>query len=217
MKHYVITISRDFASMGRSIAQRLSRELGIEFYDRDIVEAAAQRMGLPVSTISDTEEAAHNIYFKRIYPLGTGLKSMQDEVFMVQRNIIRDMAAKDSCIIVGRCADTVLSDYENILNVHVFAPYQARLSNCVQSLEMDERTAARMIEKVDRSRAAYRREYGGEGYDRCHLMLNSAQFGIEESARLLADIARRQFSLPAAATPTGEGAEEGTKKSAGQG
>ena len=63
---YVITISRQFASMGRSIAKRLAEELGIEFYDRDIVEQTARRMGLPVSTISDTEESANNIYYKRI-------------------------------------------------------------------------------------------------------------------------------------------------------
>lgn len=194
---YVITISRQFASMGRSIAQQLAQQLGIEFYDRDIVEAAAARMGLPVSTISDTEEAAHNIYFKRIYPLGTGLKSMQDEVFMIQRNIIRDLADKGPCIVVGRCADTVLADYDNILNVHIFAPQAARLQNCVNHLEMDERTAKRMMERVDRSRDAYHRTYGdGEPYSRCHFMLNSAQYGIEGAASLIADIARRQFALP---------------------
>ena len=70
---YVVTISRQFASMGRSIAQELARQLGVEFYDRDIVEAAASRMGLPVSTISDNEESAGNLYYKSIYPLGTGL------------------------------------------------------------------------------------------------------------------------------------------------
>lgn len=67
---YVITISRQFASMGRSIAQELARQLGVEFYDRDIVEAAASRMGLPVSTISDNEESAGNLYYK--YPLVIG-------------------------------------------------------------------------------------------------------------------------------------------------
>ena len=94
-----------------SIAKKLAEELGIEFYDRDIVEQTARRMGLPVSTISDTEESANNIYYKRIYPLGMAIKSMQDEVFMVQQNIIRDLADRESCIIVGRCADEVLKDH----------------------------------------------------------------------------------------------------------
>lgn len=193
---YVITISRQFASMGRSIAQKLAEELGIEFYDRDIVEQTARRMGLPVSTISDTEESAHNIYYKRIYPLGMAIKSMQDEVFMVQQNIIRDLADKESCIIVGRCADEVLKDHKRVLNVHVFAPKADRLRNCVEKLGMDEATAKKMIPRVDKSRAGYHRVYGGgDEYVNCHLMLNSSQFGIEGSAHLLALIAKDRFGL----------------------
>lgn len=193
---YVITISRQFASMGRSIAKRLAEELGIEFYDRDIVEQTARRMGLPVSTISDTEESANNIYYKRIYPLGMAIKSMQDEVFMVQQNIIRDLADKESCIIVGRCADEVLKDHPRLLNVHVFAPKADRLRNCVEKLGMDEATAKKTLPRVDKSRAGYHKVYGGgDEYVNCHLMLNSSQFGIEGSAHLLALIARDRFGL----------------------
>ena len=193
---YVITISRQFASMGRSIAKKLAEELGIEFYDRDIVEQTARRMGLPVSTISDTEESANNIYYKRIYPLGMAIKSMQDEVFMVQQNIIRDLADKESCIIVGRCADEVLKDHPRLLNVHVFAPKADRLRNCVEKLGMDEATAKKTLPRMDKSRAGYHKVYGGgDEYVNCHLMLNSSQFGIEGSAHLLALIARDRFGL----------------------
>lgn len=194
MKQYVITISRDFASMGRSVAQRLAAELGVEFYDRDIVERTARRMGLPVSEIAATEEASHNHYYKRLYPLGTGIKSMQDEIFLIQKNIIRDFAAKESCIIVGRCADEVLKDHENLLNVHIFAPEPDRLRNCVEKLGMDEATARRMLTQVDRSRARYHQLYGGgDLFVNCHLMVNSSEFGIEGAARLLAGIARVRF------------------------
>ena len=193
---YVITISRQFASMGRSIAKKLAEELGIEFYDRDVVEQTARRMGLPVSTISDTEESANNIYYKRIYPLGMAIKSMQDEVFMVQQNIIRDLADRESCIIVGRCADEVLKDHPRLLNVHVFAPKADRLRNCVEKLGMDEATAKKTLPRVDKSRAGYHKVYGGgDEYVNCHLMLNSSQFGIEGSAHLLALIARDRFGL----------------------
>lgn len=182
--------------MGRSIAKKLAEELGIEFYDRDIVEQTARRMGLPVSTISDTEESANNIYYKRIYPLGMAIKSMQDEVFMVQQNIIRDLADRESCIIVGRCADEVLKDHPRLLNVHVFAPKADRLRNCVEKLGMDEATAKKTLPRVDKSRAGYHKVYGGgDEYVNCHLMLNSSQFGIEGSAHLLALIARDRFGL----------------------
>ena len=112
MKQYVITISRQFGSMGRTIAKQMAEELNIDFYDRDIVEETAKRMGLPVSTVSATEENANSKYFKRQYPLGMGVSNMQDEIFSIQRNIIEDLAKKESCIIVGRCAESILADVE---------------------------------------------------------------------------------------------------------
>lgn len=193
---YVITISRDFATMGRSIAQALAARMGWEFYDRDIVEQAARRMGLPVSEIANTEEAARNVFYRQIYPLGMGVKSLQDEIFQVQKNIIRDFASKQNCIIVGRCADEVLKDFPHLLNVHIFAPPAARLRNCVESYEMDPDTARRMMARVDKARAGYHRVYGGgDVAANCHVMLNSAEFGIDGTAALLEGIARQKFQL----------------------
>lgn len=195
MKQFVVTVSRDFASMGRSIAEKLAEQLGVEYYDRAIVEETARRMGLPVSVISDTEEAARNMYYKCIYPLGMSIKSMQDEVFLIQKNIIRDLAKKESCIIVGRCADEVLKDFDNRLSVHIFAPVEDRLTNCVEKLSMDPETARKMVAKVDRSRALYHKVYGGgDVFANCHMMLNSSEFGIEGTADLLADVVRKHFA-----------------------
>ena len=196
MSHYVVTISRQFAAMGRAVAQNMSRELGIEFYDRDIVEATAARMGLPVSEVSEREDNHSTSYFKCLYPLGTGLLSEQDELFQTQKNIIRDLAERESCIIVGRCADVVLADRKDVLNVRVFAPYEARLRNCTEKLGMDERTARKMIERIDRSREEYHREYGGcEVPHYTDIIINPERFGIEGSARELCAIVRRKFRL----------------------
>ena len=196
MSHYVVTISRQFAAMGRAVAQEMSRELGIEFYDRDIVETTAARMGLPVSEVSDREDNHSTSYFKCLYPLGTGMLSEQDELFQTQKNIIRDLAERESCIIVGRCADVVLSDRKDVLNIRVFAPYEARLRNCTEKLGMDERTAKKMIERVDRSREQYHREYGGCEITRyTDIMINTERFGIQGAARELCAIVRRRFRL----------------------
>lgn len=195
MKNYVVTISRQFAAMGRSVAQAMSDELDIEFYDRDIVEATAARMGLPVSEISDREDN-HSRYFRSLYPLGTGMLSVQDELFQTQRNIIRDLAEKESCIIVGRCADVVLADKKNVLNIRVIAPYDARLKNCVEKLGMDEKTAKKMIERIDRSREQYHKEYGGcELTKYTDIMINTARYGIEGAAEQLCSIVRQRFEL----------------------
>ena len=196
MKQYVVTISRQFGSMGRMIAQQLSRELGVEFYDRDIVEETASRMGLPVSLISNTEENSKSIYFKQQYPLGMGVASMRDEIFMIQKNIIRDLAQKESCIIVGRCADSILMDMENHLNVYIYAPMDARVRNAVELAKLDEKTARKMIREIDRSRELYHRRYCPEYVDPStnkDIMLDSGRFGAEGTVKILAGLVRELF------------------------
>ena len=197
MKQYVVTISRQFGSMGRMIAQQLSRELGVNFYDRDIVEETASRMGLPVSVISNTEENSKSIYFKQQYPLGMGIASMRDEIFLIQKNIIRDLAQKESCIIVGRCADSILMDMENHLNVYIYAPMDARLRNAVELAKLDERTAKKMIREIDRSRELYHRRYCPEYVDSStnkDIMIDSSRFGAEGTVKILAGLVRDMFA-----------------------
>lgn len=193
---YIITISRQFASLGRTIAQEMSRELGIEFYDRDIVEATAKRMGQPVPEISREEERAGSLFENRKYPLGMGLVSMKQEIFAVQSNIIRDLAARESCIIVGRCADSILRDYPRVLNVYIYAPFEERMKNCIQKLGMDEKTARRMIREVDKAREVYRLrccEGVKEVFDNRDIMIDSSRFGAEKTARLLCGMVREIF------------------------
>lgn len=188
MEQYVITISRQFGSMGRTIAKQMARELGIEFYDRDIVEETAKRMGLPVSVISAKEENANSIYFRRQYPLGMGVSNMQDEIFNIQKNIIEDLAKKESCIIVGRCADSILADSKNRLSIYIYAPYEKRLQNCTEILKMEEKTARKMIREVDRSRELYHRRYCPEytdAFSNRDVLIDSSRFGIEKTAEIL--------------------------------
>lgn len=105
MSQYVVTIARQFGSLGRPIAKALAEILGIEYYDRDIVEATAEKMGLPVSVISDQEEKVKSGFFQMGFPLGMGSTEQQIEIFNEQAKIIRDLAERQSCIIVGRCSD----------------------------------------------------------------------------------------------------------------
>ncbi len=196
MARYVVTISRQFGSMGRTIAQKMSELLQIEYLDRDIVELTAQRMGHSVKTISDAEENAGAMLIRKRLPFPLGVYSITDEVFEVEKNIIRDAAAKESCIIVGRCADSILKDFENCLNIYVYAPYEARLNNCTHELMMDEKTARRTIKEVDAARENYQKRYCPEVasvFDNKDIMIDSSRFGIEETAKILADIVKTKW------------------------
>lgn len=193
---FAITISRQFGSMGRSIAHKLSEMLGIDYLDRDIVEAAAKRMGLPVSVISEEEERDKLKFFPRMYPLGIGVPNLKDEIFEVQKNIILDTVARESCIIVGRCADSILREHKERLCAYIYAPWEARVKNCTEILGMDLKTAKRMIREVDSARNYYHKTYcpGWTGaFDFKDIMLDSSRFGIEGTAQILANIVKDRW------------------------
>ncbi len=197
MEQYVITISRQFGSLGRTISQCLSEKLGIEFWDRDIVETAAKRMGQPVSTISDEEETARNsIFLRKKYRMSLATYSINDEIFETEKSIILDAAGHGPCIIVGRCGDYILRDFPNHLSVYIYAPYEARLKNCGETLMMEEKTARKMIREVDMARTYYQRKYCPEArsvFDYKDLMIDSSRFGVEGAAEIIASVVRRQW------------------------
>lgn len=196
MDKYVITISRQFGALGRTIAQQMSKELGIEFFDRDIVELTAKRMGLPISEISKEEERHGGFFAERRYPLGMGPVSIQEELFLIQSNIIKDIAAMESCIIVGRCGDYCLRHVDRVLDVYVYASFEKRLENCKSILGMDEKTARSMIQDVDKARENYRRKYCKDMagvFDNRDICIDSGKFGAEATAEILCGIARSVF------------------------
>ncbi len=195
---FVVTIARQFGSLGRPIARTVSEMLGIEYYDRDIVDIAAKKLNLPVSTISDYEESAKSAFFNMSYPLGMGTTAIQDSIFTTQKKVIMDLAEKESCIIVGRCADHILKDHKNIINIFIYAPYTERLKNCVERLSMQPDEARKMISDVDKARESYHRHYCGYSMsdkDYKHIMIDSSLLGIDGTCEVLAELIRKRFSL----------------------
>lgn len=196
MKKFVITIAREFGSLGRPIAKRLAELLDVEFYDRDIVEAAAKKMSLPVSVISKHEEKKSG-FFQMMFPLGTESMERQKAIFDCQSKIISDLAAKESCIIVGRCSDYVLQGEPGAVHVYIYAPYADRLANCVGTLHMEKAEAKKMIAEVDKARMAYHKYFAGftpSDPAHKHIIINSALLEVEGTAQALAAIIQQKFA-----------------------
>lgn len=200
MEKYVITITRQFGSLGRPIARRMSELLGIEYYDRDIVDQAAQKLKLPVSVIDQEEEKATrqtiNPFSRMQFPLGKGTNNTQDKIFEAQENIIKFLAEKNNCIIVGRCSDFILSEVERSMHIYIYASYEARLKHCIEDLHMDETEARRMMKSVDEARDSYHMQYAGYlPDDKRHkdILIDSSLFGVEGTAEFLADAVKRKF------------------------
>jgi hypothetical protein len=197
VEKYAITISRQFASMGRSIAFELAKMLDIEFLDRDIVEETSKRMGITIQEVSNEEEQVGSKFSYKMYPLGIGSTSIQDEIFAVQKNIIQDFAKKESCIIVGRCGSYCLKEHPRLLRVYVYAPAEVRLKNCINIFGMNEKDAAKAIERIDAVRENYHKNYI-EGYTNpmldSDLCINSGSYSLEEAAKLIKEVAMMRFN-----------------------
>ena len=122
MKHIVITIGREYGSGGRLIAKRLSEEMGITFYDKQLITEVAKKTGFSENFIRDTEHQRPTNSF--LYDLYTTVAtpSVPDQVFIAQAKVIKAAAARESCVIVGRCADYILREEPHVLKVFVNAP-----------------------------------------------------------------------------------------------
>lgn len=193
MENYVITVSRQFGSFGSIIAGNIAKELGIDYLDRDIVEETARKLGEPVPEIKAHDEKIAKRYFQALFPLGI---RKNDEIFQIQKNIIEDVANKKSCVIVGRCGNYILRNHPRALHLYIYAPYEAKLNDCIGKLGMSEVDARKMIKEVDLAREEYRNTYcpqfksDFDGYD---LMIDSSKFGHEGSVEFLVDIIRKRF------------------------
>lgn len=199
--NYTIVIQREFGSKGRAIARKVADMLGIRFYDRDIVEKVAQNLNLPVSQISDEEEKATGgalNFIMQKFPLGTDSSYMQDMIFSVQKDIILKVADEENCIIVGRCADYLLRNRKNNLNIYIYAPYSYRLDVCVNEYGMSTEEAKHMILSVDKARNAYHKKYAGYHADDEHyqdLMINAAFLPVDDIAEMIVRIAKKKFGI----------------------
>lgn len=199
---YVVTIQRQFGSMGRPIARNMSEMLGIEFYDRDLVDQAAQKLNLPVSRVSENEETGEkkgrNPFWQMLLPLGSELPDEQDKIFEAQKNIIQFLAEKESCIIVGRCSDFILHDMKNAMHIYIYAPFETRVRNSVEQLGLSEDEARKMCVEVDKARDSYQQRYAGCLLDdkrTKHLLIDSSLFGVKGTAEFLVDAVKRRFRL----------------------
>lgn len=197
MEPYVICITRQFAAMGRSVASKVAKELGIEFYDRALVEEVAKRMDVDIALISGEEETASKKTHKKFLPLGFG-SNIQDEIFSVSSSIIQDLGRKEPCILVGRLADSVLVNHPNHLSIYIYATKEQRIQNGVELLGMSLEEAKKTVTSVDAARERYRLRYAPHQKDVFsdkHIMVDTGAFGIDESAALIAQVARNKFKI----------------------
>lgn len=155
MKHIVITIGREYGSGGRLIAKQLSEEMGITFYDKQLISDVAKKTGFSEHFIRNAEHQRPTNSF--LYDLYTSVQtpSVPDQVFIAQAKVIKEAAARESCVIVGRCADYILRDQPNCLRVFVNAPLDQRIRRAREEYGVQENNLESYVIRQDKARASY--------------------------------------------------------------
>ncbi len=184
---YVITIGRQYGSGGRFIAQELAKELNIPFYDNELLAKAAIDSGLDKDIVKSYDEKKDGTFTGFIPSLYGYDMTMGQKVFLAQFDAIKKIADEGSCIIVGRCADYVLRDRSNVINVFITASEEDCVARCVKYYGLDEKKARDVIKKTDKKRANYYNFYTDKKWgkvDNYDLTINSG-IGIAETCAVI--------------------------------
>ncbi len=203
--NYVITIARQYGSGGREVGVHLAELLGIKAYDRELITMAAQKSGMSSEILDHADEKATN---SLLYTLALGSSyygaasigtdvPINDKLFITQSQIIRDLAASEPCIVIGRCSDYVLRNTPARFSVFIYAPVEARIQRVIErGAAKTEKEARDLISRTDKRRINYYNYYTGRKWgnpDNYNMMLDSSFLGIDGSARAIADVYREKM------------------------
>ncbi len=192
-KNIVITISREYGSGGRYIGKLVAEKLGIQLYDKQFVEKLAEDTGLSEKYIEDNEqkrtflEILNNGYY-------SGLNN-SDDLFIKESELIGEVADKESCVIVGRCADFILKDKENVLKIFIDSSLQDKINRATEYYNLDKNKAQKEIKRINKLRENHYKYYterewkDPSNYDIC---INSDSLGIENAANLICELVNKK-------------------------
>lgn len=188
-KNVVITIARQYGSGGKTIGEMLAKDLGIHYYDKELMKLASEESGINEALFVKADESvsslfkiAKNVYQGELISPESDDFTSNDNLFNYQAKIIKELAKEESCVIIGRCADFVLQDYDNVLSVFVHAPKDFCMEQAAKKHSMNPRELEKFIAKTDKRRADYYKYHTGRewtdarNYDLC---LDSSKLGFE--------------------------------------
>ena len=206
VNRYIITIGRQFGSGGREIGQKLSERLGIAFYDKELIRLASKQSGLKEEFFERVDEQKHFSLFPGILGLRTSLTDdffsnyylSNESLFRIQSEVMKNLAALGPCIFVGRCADYVMKDEKECLNLFISSDLNDRIMRIAASHNITEGKAKELIERTDKGRSSYYNYFSGKTWgaaESYHLCVNSSLLGIDETVSLIGRVAELRFGL----------------------
>lgn len=193
----VITIARQFGSGGHEVGTKLAEKLGIKYYDKELIALAAKESGLSEEIFNQADEKAGNsLLYSMVmgnYPFGTrfsGVNEMpiNDQLFILQTDIIKKAAKEGPCIVIGRCGDYILRDFDPVLKIFVHAEKEDRVKWAVENGLADPKKAPDFLTKKDKQRANYYNFYSNKRWDDLNnydLTLNLSTFTVDQAVEIV--------------------------------
>ena len=191
----IITIGRQYGSGGKLIGQKLSEALSIPCYDKELLTVAAQKSGICQEMFENHDgKPTNSLLYSLVMGTYTGNNlPINHKLFLAQFDAIRAIADKGSCIIIGRCADYALEDYENCINIFIHADMKDRVKRAVEQYGLESDKPEEAIQKIDKKRASYYNFYSSKKWGQTesyHLTINSSLLGIDDTVKVILDFIR---------------------------
>ena len=193
-KHVVITVSREYGSGGRYVGRLIAEKLGIKLYDKEFIEKVAEKTGFSEEYIESNEQKRDALAV-----LNNGFYSEfnnSDELFIEESKLIKEVAEKESCVIIGRCADFILKDMKNVIKVFIYSDMKDKIKRATEIYGLDKSKAEKEIKIIDKQRANHYKYYtekewnNSANYD---ISINSDTLGVEKTAELICQIVEEKI------------------------
>ncbi len=210
MENFIVNIGRQLGSGGHEIGEKLAGRLGIDFYDRELINLASQESGICREFFEKADEKASQgiaggLFALRFPFITDGIMPMEnclsnDALFRVQSGVIRRLAREKSCLFVGRCADYVLRDRPRCANIFISATEEDRVGRLCRLHSVSRAEAKEMIAKADKQRASYYNYYSNKAWGAAstyHLCIESTALGVEGTIGFIEAFVREKLGLPA--------------------
>ena len=195
MAKRIITISREFGSGGRFIGEEVAKKLGITYYDKNIISEIAEKSGLSPEYIQESAELSPKKGLFAYALAGRDItgKSVEDMVYEAQRKVILELAEKESCVIIGRNADFILKDRNDVLNVFIYGDMPEKIQRIMGLYNVEEKEAVKMIADIDKRRMTNYNFYTDQKWGKASnymLCLNSSQLGYDRCEAIIMECAK---------------------------
>ena len=195
MAKRIITISREFGSGGRFIGEKVAKELGIAYYDKNIISQIAEKSGLSPEYVQENAELSPQKGLFAYAFAGRDItgKSVEDLVHEAQRKVILDLAEKEPCVIIGRNADYILKDRDDVLNVFIHGDMPEKIKRITRLYKVNEQEAVKMMADTDKRRGTNYSFYTDQKWGKASnytLCLNSSQLGYDRCEKIIVECSK---------------------------